>query len=259
MKMKLISMLNIKQTQGQKKLLQYLEDLKRNEIFMGKLNRLKTISNSKKKNNKGEEKKGNSFNEWLEKYGKYMKWLKKIKSHKTNLDKIYEQLAEEYGVDVTLLDTLQMIPLLKRGKLMSSYEDFCTIRDDQDIILNHDIFGDPPIELDKREIYHMMAYPISINIHKFASKRDVLDFIEKRWDIIENLLEIYRGEKKIRFRKRKLSREMFDFLWDNKSSDAKELTAIFNSKFKQTLAYYEVYKIIEQERKRRLKKISVGQ
>ena len=41
----------------------------------------------------------------------------------------------------------------------------------------------------------MLAYPVSIKIHRLASKRDVLDFIEKRWDYIEkNYLELYRGK-----------------------------------------------------------------
>ncbi len=30
----------------------------------------------------------------------------------------------------------------------------------------------------------ILAYPVSIKIHRLASKRDALDFIEKRWDYI---------------------------------------------------------------------------
>ena len=145
-------------TQGNKKFILYLDDLRKNKNFVELIQKLKTEKNYKKKR------------------------------------KLYVELAEKYGIDSDLLFYIfnRLYPNkedIDWGELI----DVCQIEDNDDAISykeEHQL----PIKKDLIRLMNMLAYPISIKIHRLASKRDVLDFIEKRWDYIEkNFLELYRG------------------------------------------------------------------
>jgi len=105
-------------------------------------------------------------------------------------------------------------------------------------------------------------YPITISIHKFASKRDVLDYIEKEWEGIKELLSFYK-EKPYKPRKRKLDWKIIDYIWENRNLSGKKIQKIIIEKFpnvsKAELMDYEIRKIISLEKKRRNKKNIVGQ
>jgi hypothetical protein len=111
--------------------------------------------------------------------------------------------------------------------------------------------------MDMERQSHIRAYPVSIDIHKYATKRDVLDYIEKRWSFIEDYLGTYTSEK-VRFRKRKMDREIVDYIWENRKVKSKNILELINKKYpdnKLNLGYEDVLKIISNEKFRRSKRI----
>jgi len=251
----------IKNTKGQEKLLQYLEDLKRNIVFIEnieKIGKLFEESNQSKREKKKEKLLLKAFVQFDKQRKKFKKMNLKYQS---KINQIRRELSEEYGIDLYLSDKFFFMKLDKTDDIQSNInDDFCTIRDDYEEILENDSFNDPPIEFDTAKTHHILSYPVSINIHKFASKRDVLDFIEKRWKLIDQAMEVYRFGKKARFRKRKIPRKLTDFIWNNKDLPIEELKKELDKNFvNNCLVYNEIYKIIGLEKKRRTKKITVGQ
>ena len=246
--MKKVEYYKDKETQGHIKMLQYIEDLKRNKRF------LKIF----REYNKQASKEGfNNIFFIIEEYEKLNKITKKLlKKYERDFEKITLKMAEEYGLDNNLLGFIywSMDKTLSKGNHYDSYLDMCVYNDNNDELLGYTTLPDVPLILNRIRRNHLRAYPISIDIHKYASKRDVLDFIEKKWDwIYTNNLGSYTDYEKVRFRKRKQSRELIDFIWDNRRLKAKEIKKLLNDKFPSNhLVYYEISKIISIEKSRRL-------
>lgn len=254
-----------KKTQGQEKIAQYINDLKRNSKLKKALNenlRLLDNANNLKKSIMLED----YGNELEEKYT-YLDFLveEAIKKYGTGEQKLYK-IADDYGIPYEQITGLQLNALLDnktdyqqnkdnyKDPQVSCYgDDMCSVNDDFDYFLNDVYPAHPPITLNIRKQCDLRAYPISIGIHKYASKRDVLDFVNKRWDVIKEKIENYTDEKK-RFRKRKLDQKIVDFIYDNKNIPAKELADQVSEKFGKDFIYYEISKIISLERYRRSEK-----
>jgi len=253
----------LKETQGSIKFKQYVEDLLRNRHFMATAKKLMVAySESNPKNSAYEEVMG-----LLKEYRKLDAKAKKyLKNNYSELDKFASLMAEKYGLDMELLrPVIFSLSSLKEGKFKQSilYDaistDLCFFVDNNDDNLNPS-FPPMPFALDTRKQDHFKVFPVSIDIHRFATKRDLLDFIEKKWFWIENCLAQYREYKNVKFRRRKLDRKITDFIWKNKDLPTKELKILFDKKFpNNSLVYYEFSKIISQENKRRNRKIIVGQ
>lgn len=210
-------------TQGNKKFSQYLNDLRKNENFIELIQKLKTEKNHKKRR------------------------------------KFSIELAEKYGIDSDLLfDIWYRLYPDKKNIGWGELVDVCQIEDSYDVISYEEEHQQLPIKKDLIRLMDMLAYPVSIKIHRLASKRDVLDFIEKRWDYIEkNFFELYR-EKKLRIRKRK-NQKIYDFIWDNRDKDKKTIKKLLDKKYPDyNIDYFEIYKIIQLEKKRRSKDINLG-
>lgn len=247
---------NQKTTQGQKKMLQYFEDLKRNKHFKILIKRLEKISeeNSKKKDENYEK----LMEEFIRNYQELDQLLKKRMKLSNKSQEIIMFIAEEYGLTSEITaDPIVFDFLSKDESKYSIWNDMCAVSDNYDFFLN-EVFSRPvPIELDTAKQSHIRAYPISIDIHKFATKRDVLDYIEKRWNFIESYLEVYR-DKNVRFRKRKIERKVVDYIWENKKEPAKKIVELIAKKFLDNnlnLGYEDILKIISNEKNRRIKKI----
>lgn len=250
----------VKITQGQKKILQYIEDLKRNKHFLALITRLEKESHklSQEKDPVYE----SFINDFIEKYLEIERLLtiyrkKLMDKHQ----KIYLFLAEEYGLSMALINDLILgLFRLKDDLSLSVENDMCFISDNYDNFLNFVLPRPAPIEMDTERQTHIISYPVSIDIHKFATKRDVLDFIEKRWDFIESYLEMY-TEKKVRLRKRKMDRQIVDFIWKNRKEKANRISKLITKQFpdsKVILGYEDILKIISNEKSRRTKKINLG-
>jgi predicted metal-dependent hydrolase len=108
------------------------------------------------------------------------------------------------------------------------------------------------VSLNPRLRLGITASKIAIKIHPRASKRDVLDFVAKRWPWIESQLRTMSTDKALRTRKRKHSQKLLDFMWQNRSYTAKEIKRRLNKSFPNNgLAYHEISKIIDYEGKKR--------
>jgi len=100
------------------------------------------------------------------------------------------------------------------------------------------------------------CFPVAIALHKFSTKRDLLDFIEKEWNTIEEILSRYR-EKPYRGRNKKIDWDMVDFIWENRNLRSKEIKEKLNAEFPQNgLVYNDILKIISLEKKKRNKNIA---
>ena len=215
-------MKKIKQTQGNRKLKQYLEDLSENKSF---LSLYKQIT---------------------------------YKSDKKRQKELLEYAAEQYGVDFDLFQTVTR-KIEEDELIWGDRPDVCEIADDYDDVFNPEFHYFSPKQSQVKQL-HIRSHPLSINIHKLASKRDVLDFIEKRWDIIENYLESYRKKTRIRTRENK---KINNFIWNawehSHTMNIREIKNALDKQFPDNkLVYFEIYKIISLEKRRRYKNAEIG-
>lgn len=247
-----------KVTQGNTKLNQYLEDLLRNKIFQDKVKELNTEWTKKDLSR--------ADLLWvppkqLKKFSDDFESLKKFvyKDSIRYINLVYE-IAEEYGIcDVLLLPKLTQN---KKQNFLKRYMkvrlEMCEIVDEYAKNLNKDI-PPTPIQFDIEKQSFIRAFPINIAVHRFATKNDILDYVENNWKEIEKQLDHYRN-KSVRLRKRGLDRKIVDYIWKNKSLNRVEISTMVKKKFPEvSLQYFEISKIISLEKKRREKKIIVGQ
>lgn len=240
-----------KKTQGCKKMFQYVEDLKRNKHF---LRDWKKYKESLKSINSDDFWAG--FDLAVKEYEKLNKKTQKfINKYQGDIEKITKKMAENYRLDANLLHYIDFSfhKELNKSNLYEDYLDMCVYKDDYDERFGYSTLPYLPLLLDPDYKNHLRVYPISIDIHQFASKRDVLDFVEKRWErIYTNNLGPYTDYEKVRIRTRKLNQEITDFIWNNKNLKAKEIKELLNKKFpNNNLVYYEIHKIIAIEKIRR--------
>lgn len=257
-----------KKTQGEVKMERYVNDLIRNKDFLRKIKKLR-------KNNiypKGmydtwtkEEQENHDYvskelNEILAGYETLRKRCKKLMDGGSW--KIRKTLSEVYGLDTYQIgyaecllnpDYKDSIDFMKSNAQL----DMCKISDFHDDELSPFNKGEEIIYLNRQRQLFLNAYPIAVCIHPKASKRDVIDFIEKRWKWIEyNFLRMY-ADKKLKYGKRKHRQEILDFLWKNRSLPSQKLKERFDKEFpKNGLAYFEITKIVQLEKNRRLGNLS---
>jgi len=257
------------QTQGEFKMMRYIEDLARNEHFKRKIKRLnKFTKKGKSKTDKvftfSEEesaqidKFGEEIYSILDSYKELAKRYKKLLYDRKF--RAERRIAEEYFIDnwgifysiYCLQKNEETLRLLK-----SLFElDMCKICDLQDEENNPVYSKDDIISLNPTRTLRRIAYPVSISINPRASKRDVLDFVEKKWPFIESILSSY-SEKKLKFGKRKFDQKLLDFIWDNRALKPAEIKNALDIKFPSSdLVYYEISRIIRQEREKRLRELT---
>ena len=228
-------------SQGQKKMKQLLEDTRRDSLFA---KNLKKIVGSKP---------SYTHEKLKPLYALYRIYLDALESfrkkylYKDKAFRLKRKLCKEYGIDPVLFDRLYSG--LRNGRLEGwdfseeTSGDVCLIEDQSE--------RDLPVGM---HTYHATildgidkdVYPISLKIHRFASKRDILDFVEIHWDQFKP----YLSEKRIK--QRKLSREVVDFIWKHRDKKAKGIIPLLKEKYpKAGLAYFEINKVLNEEKKRR--------
>ena len=221
---------NGKQTQGEIKMMRYIEDLVRNKHFQRSLKRLRnshkdisTPSGNYYDWPLKEQQKHDYINkelvEIINTYETLRKRCKKL--FKDKYWRAKETIAEVYGLDndeINLAETLflKKAPDVVDSAIMFAEPDMCKIVDLHDDELSPANKGEEIIYLSPSRRLRIIAYPIAISIHPKASKRDILDFIEKRWEWLNiNYLKSY-ADKTLKNRKRKHKQELLDYIWDNK-------------------------------------------
>lgn len=99
-----------------------------------------------------------------------------------------------------------------------------------------------------------IAHPIAIRISPYASKRDILDFVNKMYPEIKDYQEeCVSSDKSIWYRRKGNARvrERNKFIYENKELPRKVIRKMVEEKFGETLDYEYVAKIISDEKKRR--------
>jgi len=253
-------------TQGQTKILRLVDDLIRNKLFIRSLKRVIRVQNKwAKQFERGnyyawtpEEKAEHDY--FNDEAGKIIDEYEKLKKRANKLihSKDYknkEKIASRYGLDSYLIN-LAIARYKKDNHSVSRYlmegGDMCRIHADFDEQMSVFNKGDDWIRMKPINQLEIIVYPLSIAIHRNASKRDVLDFIEKNWWFI-NKSSVESDEKTYRARKRKHSPEVLDFIWQNHSLPAIKIKQKLDEKFpKNGFVYYEISKIIQLEKTKRL-------
>lgn len=97
--------------------------------------------------------------------------------------------------------------------------------------------------------------PIAICIHPYMSERDVIDFVKKTYkSSIEPMQKKYRNEdiklKDVR-KKSKTKQSRNEFIYDNRDLPIKELSRLVNKTFSKTFDYTYIQTIIRQEIEKR--------
>ncbi len=251
----------MEETQGNKKIMQYLEDLIRNKNFIKDLKKCKNFLIKQgllRADYKLERRISTIYEECLARNRIYCRQMKRANNDYIS-SRIIKKLSRKYSIDENIVITLAVNYLNNKNLLTFSdvpeppILDMCKMIDDYDEHYYDQLSFLPIAMFENKKIYYE-SFPISIGINVMASKRDVMDFIEKNWFKIEDSMNIYRDKKK-KFRKRKHTRELCDFIWDNRSLKMTELKNMLNEKFPEnTLVYNEIQDIIRNERKRRFLK-----
>ncbi len=257
-------------TQGQAKMLRYIEDLIRNKQFKRLIKRLRNLSKLRTMP-KGnyydwtleEQKKHDGINNELHSiaqgYEALRKRCKKVLRKKDSV--VREKIASDYGLDNDLIN--HALALLGKNEETIKWSkkeidpDMCKLIDLYEEEMSPLNKGEEIIYLNLVRQLLITAYPVAIAIHPRASKRDVLDYIEKRWKWIDAKQWMFNQKGALKIKKRKHSQEMIDFIWANRSLPAKQIEKKLNKKFPNNeLVYYEISKIIQIEKQRRFKDLT---
>lgn len=245
-------------TQGELKMERYIQDLIRNKEFIGMMKRLKRLSNKMALEYK-HKLMDKEYNEIILEYKKLRK--RSSKFFDDDYFRLKNRISETY-----YLDNYQMIYIecLLNPDLFKNYleiakgnaqNDMCAILEtDQILTFPNNDDNRNLIYLDPRTQLFFNAHPVGIFLNPKAAKRDVLDFIEKNWYRIENE---YLFEKKLKYGKRKQSQKILDFIWSHKHLPSKVIKSKLDENFpKNDIVYYEINKIIQLERDKRLEKLT---
>lgn len=183
-------------------------------------------------------------------YSVYLSELRKFQKKYLFSDKYYrlkKSLCRKYGIDPVLFDRLANG--FRNNRLEGwdfsedSSSDMCTVEIGDEHENPEDIHDFHVKTIDQITKF---VYPVKIRVHAFASQRDIIDFVEKRWNLISPFL------KEKRIKQRKLPREVSDFIWKHRGKKAKEISILVSKHFPEhPLMYFEINRFLNDERKRR--------
>lgn len=169
--------------------------------------------------------------------------------NKTKQNKALWKLAYKYRLEYEMGSPL-LNYIMKKKKILdwdlSNNEDVCMISDEEDHYLNECFrvdFDYPPSRLPMKRA-QIKAFPIHIGINIYATKRDVLDFVNKRWDEIRYMLDCFTADRPSVTRKR-VKAERDELIWENRGLPARDLADLVNAKFpEENLTYSDINSIL---------------
>lgn len=212
--------LELRSTQGHRKTLQRLRDLCQDEEFRTELAKIQRIRNPERQN-------------------------------KRLFDFAYENDLELYLGSPLMQFILDGEPMGSAWSEIDSGVDCCRIVDEYDEIFgfyNYENY-EVPLKPFPDQKLRIENYPILIAISPLATKRDVLDFVAKRWAEIRNELDIY-GECGPVIRKRAKA-ERDQFIWEHRAMHSRALADLVCQEFpSEMLTYSDVNNIKRRLRKR---------
>lgn len=95
-------------------------------------------------------------------------------------------------------------------------------------------------------------FPIALRISPWASKRDILDYVNKNYStFIKKIQDRYKEGKNISIKRKKNTRvnERNEFIYENRELPSKELMSLVNKKYGDLLDYTYINQIISKKRK----------
>ena len=169
--------MNFNRTQGQRKLQILLDDLMRNRHFRRYAKKLSKLFDSDEYWGRYEE----IDNATRNLYHQYFDWDTAVKAvikrDRSGIRQITDAMAIKYGLDSHLIHDviLEALANNETSVKIGYWDDMCSVNDDYDENLNK-FTPRTPFILDTLKQQRILAYPVSISINRFASKRDILDF-----------------------------------------------------------------------------------
>lgn len=118
------------------------------------------------------------------------------------------EICSQYGIDIYDFWSLRDAICSKDKQEIifqnNQLADSCRLIDDYDCYLNDN--DHPYNKAVQEDIYlstRYRAFPISIGVSPLASDRDIIDFVRKNWDRINDALSQYRTRNRINIRSKK--------------------------------------------------------
>jgi hypothetical protein len=204
-------------TKGHKKMVEYLKQLSRNNVFQRELKELRKL--------------------YKKDFDKYNKKL--------------ITLCEKYDLEFNLFTPL--LELFREDFNEKSLEkdwkiDVCRVDDLRDFYESEEYSEGVDYKT------FLIAYPIAIRISPRATKNEVLDYIEKNWSLlIEPQLSTYSENKRTIFKNRR-KQKLFDRIAElnNKELSISEIVNFIDKEFpEEYITKHEVSNIINQIKNRR--------
>jgi len=176
------------------------------------------------------------------------------KEHQKNLRKDVKSLCDKIGVyGPYMIDAIYDYILFNQSVIFFEWPMFF----DSCFIENDPGFSQTASKRDKIQINKM--YPVCLKIDAYASKKEIIDFIKKRIDVIKEIQDKYKNRKSLlmtKFRKRSeqiQNRNDYIYLLHEKGKSVKEISHVIASEFKNIDIPDEglIGKIISMERNKR--------
>jgi hypothetical protein len=266
MKGKIVPQPSPKSTQGQRKIIGHIEKLIRNEPFTHLLDEVLRLKKMQANSTAHETEKYKKIETELQKlsiqHKKLMETASKFAFHE--LSSLQSEIAYEYGIDENLFRFLvakqknekdYATRLLKSGDI-----DTCRVEPTVNKFNLHipEMYDATNFSFG---MSNMLAYPVTLTIHRNSAKRDVLDFIENNWKMIKHQLiqrpEKDTKEKTLRVRSKKRDQRLRDFIWSKQHLSFKIAKPFIDEEFpKNGLTYSDFNDIVSLEKKQRLGNIS---
>lgn len=156
-------------------------------------------------------------------------------------------VLERFGVDWDMFNYIREKGTKDLRSLLDKI-DLCVVG----YTIEEDLFGFGPYTEGEKKL-HRKAFPVTIDIHRSATKTDVINFIRKNWYQVEKWRTFVNGEgSKDIPRKRKRPNEKLNyFLYENRDLKVADLKRLVKENFKRIMVYDEIYSLIRAEQKRR--------
>lgn len=246
-----------RKTQGQKKLNQLFNDIKRNKTFLDVYEKVKDTFEAHLKDrmeilSEGDDDRAPDHDIH---HGTYSS-LRQLSYESKRFDISIKYLSKKYSINLDMLSYLIAEYVLEQDPSLSSLYKLKLDRPDMCRVLRRHYSSRSRGTINGyQKEYDCKAFPVELDIHAYATKRDVLDFINKRWEEVQDHLSLDRS-KSIRIRKRSIPIEMTDYIWENRNLSRKEINNKVKTKFPgYNFGYEGIAKIISLEKKRRTGKL----
>jgi hypothetical protein len=138
--------------------------------------------------------------------------------------------------------------------------DVCEIEDAETELARYSVNEDPDSSAKNSHSHNddieekLSRYPVSVRIHTDASQRDVVDFIEKNWSVIQSSQKALRkggGHSLKNSKTNVVNKERDAFIYANRDKSHKKIARLVHEKFHKPIDMGTVGKIISEEKKRK--------